>query len=146
MYSGKDVLVTINSTLAQINQQLGSSEKELEQLNNEQINLEKSATEQFRKLAGLRLNLLASGDIIERLDVSERRAEELLKARLQIRQDLKQQIALLDQQRSKLEQQRDEQAQQVDKAAEAVDQREAEIQKKLSTATKYQGFAHQVCF
>ena len=138
MYSGKDVLVTINSTLAQINQQLGSSEKEVEQLNDEQINLEKSETEQFRKLAGLRLNLLASGDIIERLDVSERRAEELLKARLQIRQDLKQQIALLDQERSKLEQQRDGQAQQVDKATEVLDQREAETQKKLSTDSKYQ--------
>lgn len=138
MYSGREVLTAINSGLVQITHQVDNSEQEIDQLNSQQLKLEKSESEQFRKLAKLRLNLLASGDIIQRLDASERRAEELLKQRLQTRRDLKQQIAHLDKERSKLEQQRDVQAELADKATEALDQREAETQKTLAADEKYQ--------
>ncbi len=138
MYSGKDALHSINLSLDQLNKQVNGSEQAIDQLNNERISLEKLETDQFRKLAKLRLDLLATGDIIKRLDASEQRAEILLKKRVQTRQNLKQQISLLDQQREKLEQQRDEQAQLVDQASQNLDQREAEIQKKLSTDSHYQ--------
>jgi len=143
MYSGREVLAAINSGLVQTNTQVNNSEQEIEQLNNQQMELEKSKTEQFRKLAKLRLNLLASGDIIKRLDASERRAEELLKQRLRTRQDLKQQIANLENDKSRLEQQRDDQTILVDKATEALDQREAETQQKLAADKNYQQHLQQ---
>lgn len=143
MYSGKEVLLSINSSMAQIKQYLEQSEEEINQLTQEQINLEKSESEQFRKLAGLRINLLASGDIIKRLDASERRAEELLETRKQTRKALKQKISLLAQQKETLEQQRDTQAQQVDDAIDELDKKEAEIQKKLSIDSNYQQHLQQ---
>ena len=138
MYSGRDVLAAINSGLNQTREEVENSEQEIEQLNNQQVELEKSATDEFKKLARLRLDLLASGDILQRLDASEQRADELLSQRKQILAALKQQVADLEQHRLKLEQQRDQQAAQVDKAVDVLDQREAETQQKLAADENYQ--------
>lgn len=141
--SGKEVLATINSGLNLVKEQVVNSEQELEHLNNQRAELEKSETSQFKKLAKLRLNLLATGDIIKRLDASEQRAQKLLQQRRQTLLALKQQIENLEKERAVLETQRDHQADSVDKANEALDQREAETQQTLAADANYQQHLQQ---
>jgi hypothetical protein len=138
MFTGRQALGSIDDALQRARQQLAVAEQRIEQTSGLQLELERQELAQFRKLAQIRVGLLASGEIIEHLDQGEQATARILATRDQARRELDAEIAASQQRLAALEADRSERMQRVDAAEVLLEQREAETQRRLRDDPGYQ--------
>ena len=72
MYTGTQALGSIDGALHTAQSQINQLEQTIEQTTQRLLGLEREEIDRFRDLARIRVDLLASGEIISHLDESER--------------------------------------------------------------------------
>ena len=138
MYTGRQTLTSINSTVEDAHEQVREIEHHIQESTDQLIRLEKSESDQYRSLARLRVNLLAAGKIVETLDESERTVAVILRQREEELERLRQKIGESEDRHISLDVERDEQSHRVDLAAEKLDKAEAATQQRLQENAGYQ--------
>lgn len=138
MYTGIEALGSIDSALRLAQHQVREAEQSIEQTTQRLLGLEREELEHFRELAGIRVDLLAAGEIVTHLDESEQATVRILDERIRAQSQLTREISESEQRQQSLEKTREEQSQQVDKAEMQLDQREAETQNRLQSDAEYQ--------
>lgn len=81
MISGRSTLVTFEQALAEIRQKLEEVDKQTNELTNRQLALEQEDLADYRQLARLRVDLLATEKAQSSLDEAERLTKALLEKR-----------------------------------------------------------------
>jgi len=132
-------------TLAHLNTSLKAARTELNELDQATASTSLEISENRRaqaqtvnRLAKLRLDALASGDIAERINSVDFRVSELLEKRVASLNELRNEVERKEQGLDELEDRRDAQHDLVDQAAAILAEREADVQSELETDTSYQ--------
>ena len=138
MFSGRETLTSLYQTLQQAQQQVQEAERQIQTATGQLLQLDTEAAAHYRELARLRINLLAAGDIVQRLDAGERQVLELLQSRRRALQELETAIGESERQGRALEEQRARRSAAVDSALETLDRTEAATQQRLQQDPLYQ--------
>ena len=136
--TGAQTLGSIDHAVRTAQRQVGEVEQRIELISQRLLGLEREEIDRFRELARIRIDLLAAGEIIDRLDQGEQATMRILEERGLAQAKLKQQILEMEARRQSLEEKRDRQARRVDEAEAQLDQRETETLKRLQVDTDYQ--------
>ncbi|MCB1880965.1 MAG: hypothetical protein KDI18_11260 [Gammaproteobacteria bacterium] len=138
MYTGTQALGSIDGALHTAQSQINQLEQTIEQTTQRLLALEREEIDRFRDLARIRVDLLASGEIISHLDESERTTARILEERTEGQAKLAQEMRESEARQQSLERMRSEQSQRVEQAETLLDQREAETQQRLQADADYQ--------
>ncbi len=138
MFTGRQALSSIDEALQRATGQLVAAEQRVDATGHQLLNLERQEVAQFRRLAQIRVGLLAASEIIEHLEKGEQATLRILETREAVRKDLEQEIVASGQRIEGLERQREVHMQQVDAAEALLEQREGETQKRLQQDSAYQ--------
>lgn len=138
MISGRQTLASIDRSLGDEQARLEATQRRVNSVSGELVELQKSAAQNYRELARLRVDSIASGELISSLDAIEREVAALLRARERAAEELEQAIRAAEDNRQQLEQERAAQADVLEQAAEQVDAAEAKIQTRLDADPRYQ--------
>ena len=138
MISGRDALGYIDRALQDEQGKLGEVEKRIADFNEHRVGLQQAQVADFRDLARLRVDMIAQGDPIARIDTVDRQISQMLAARRDAAAALDHKIDAAQQSSQALEAERADQAERVDQAAERVDEAEAATQARLDQQPDYQ--------
>jgi len=137
MISGRDALGHIDRALQEEQGRLTAVENQISSVSERLIALQRDTVEDYRALARLRVDMIATGDPISRIDAADRQVAQMLGAREQAAADLGQKITVARQAVQALETERARQADQVDDASDRVDEAEASTQARLDQLAEY---------
>jgi tetrahydromethanopterin S-methyltransferase subunit B len=138
MISGQQALGIINGSLRNEHASMDTVETRIAELSAELLALQQVRVEEFRELARLRVDMIASGNMLSSIDAVERQVTAALKARESARAELDARIAAAQDERAGLEAERETQRQALERAAEALDIAEAATQARLDADVEYQ--------
>lgn len=137
MISGRQALATIEGAISKEQAAAAELEAKLEGLLKDEEGLRREEMDDYRELARLRLDDIAGGDIVGRLDRVEEQAVGLLAAREQARKELQSRMTRLADQVAALVAERDRQAEVVKAAQQDVADAEAKTRTQLDTNSDY---------
>jgi hypothetical protein len=138
MISGRQTLASIDRSLRDEQTKLEAVANRMRDATRQLMELQKTEAQDYRALARLRVDAIASGDVVSRLDVIERQVAALLGARESAAKELGQAIRRAEDNRQLLEKERETQADVLDQAAAKVDAAEAKNQARLGADPVYQ--------
>ncbi|MCB1850123.1 MAG: hypothetical protein KDI83_04940, partial [Gammaproteobacteria bacterium] len=128
MFTGREALGSIDVALHKAQSRVQEVEQGITSTTQRLLDLEREEISLFRALARIRVDLLASGEIVTHLDRSEQRALQILETRDQARQQLNTELATSQQHQMALERARVDQEKRVDTAEKQLDLGVAETQ------------------
>src|SRR5210317_1483109 len=128
MITGRDTLQEINDHVLQAQSQIENADREMNKLTSHLSRLRIEEAEQFRQLAGFRLDEMNAGHMAARLDEGDHAVPTFLDQHNQALAELESGLEQVKQSQQKLEQQRESQINARDKAVEAL-QRQLEKSK-----------------
>ena len=137
MISGRDALGFIDDSLNKESTSITEAEQRITDLSSQLLTLQQARIEDYRELARLRVDMVASGDLLAGIDVVERQVAAVLEARETAEAELDGRIRAAEDERAALETERERQQQAVEKAADALDLAEAATQARLDADTEY---------
>jgi chromosome segregation ATPase len=138
MESGRQTLGSIDQAVKAARDRVREAEQAMARTTTSLMQLEQSETEQYRALARLRADLLATGEIVQHLDASERTARAFLQQSERDLKALEQEIASAEQRLAALEATRQAREHAVDEAEENLDRAEGQTQRRLEQEPAYQ--------
>jgi len=138
MISGRQTLASIEQTIAEERSRTDAVGQRVEALSTSLVELQKADARDYRKLAKVRLDHLAGGQLLQHLDRTEQQVLALLERRESAAAELAERIEAAETARTALEAERSAKASDVDRAAEAVDEAEARTQARLDADSAYQ--------
>jgi len=138
MISGQQTLASIDNAISEQRQKIGQLDQEIAGLSAKLVEQQQAQAQDYRDLAQVRVDLLASKKVVQRLDEVERQVMALLARRSQAVQELSDRIREAEGAIKALEAERAAQASRVDAAAKVVDEAEARTQARLDAQPDYQ--------
>lgn len=138
MFTGREALGSIDVALHKAQSRVQEAEQSITATTQRLLDLEREEIGLFRALARIRVDLLASGEIVTHLDRSEQRALQILETRDQARQQLNAELTASQQRQMALERARVDQEKRVDTAEKQLDLGVAETQQRLQADGTYQ--------
>ena len=141
MISGRDALGFIDDSLQRERGGIDTAETRIADLGRQLLALQEARVADFRDLARVRVDMIASGNMLTSIDVLERQVAATLQARESARAELDSRITAVQDERAALEAERESQRQALEKAAETLDVAEAATQARLDTDPDYR--AHE---
>jgi len=138
MISGRHTLGVIDDSLNQERASIDAADTRIAELSRQLLALQQVRIEDYRELARLRVDMMASGNTLSGIDAVERQVVAALKARESAEAELDARIPVLQDERNVLELERETQQQALEKAAEALDIAEAATQARLDADADYQ--------
>ena len=137
MISGRDTLGFIEDSLQQERSRIDSAETAIADLTRQLLALQEAQLEDYRDLARLRVDMIATGEVLSSIDAMERQVARALQARESAKAELHAEIAAVRNEGARLETERDAQRQVLEKAAEVLDTAEAATQARLDADAEY---------
>jgi hypothetical protein len=138
MISGRHALGVIDDSLSQERASIETADMRIAEISRQLLALQQARVEDIRELAGLRVDMMASGNTLSGIDAVERQVAAVLKARQTAEAELDARIPALQDERNGLEAGRETQRQAVEEAADALDLAEAATQARLDADADYQ--------
>jgi chromosome segregation ATPase len=138
MISGLEALGSIDEALQQVRRQMRELDQQIEAHSQQLARTGEEEVASYRRLASLRLDQLTSGEVISRLDETDRRVREILDLRARQLEDLQQHLLACHQQQSALEAQRQAVRREAAQVAERLDKAEAATQERLRHDAEHQ--------
>jgi hypothetical protein len=138
MISGRKALGFIDESLNKERYSIDTAEQRIAEVSQQLLAQQQTRMEEYRELARLRVDMMASGDMISSFDVVARQVAAALDARKTARAALDDSIQVLQDERAALEVTRETQRQALEQAAEALDIAEAATQARLDADSDYQ--------
>jgi len=138
MISGRHALGVIDDSLSQERASIETADTRIAEISRQLLALQQARVEDIRELAGLRVDMMASGNTLSGIDAVERQVAAVLKARQTAEAELDARIPALQDERNGLEAGRETQRQAVEEAADALDLAEAATQARLDADADYQ--------
>jgi len=138
MISGRHALGVIDDSLNQERASIDAADTRIAELSRQLLALQQVRIGDYRELAGLRVDMMASGNTLSGIDAVERQVVAALKARESAEAELDARIPVSQDERNGLELERETQQQALEKAAEALDFAEAATQARLDADADYQ--------
>jgi hypothetical protein len=137
MISGRDALGFIDDSLRQERAGVDTAETRIADLGRQLLALQEARVADYRDLARLRVDMIASGNMLASIDALERQVAAALQVRESARAELDTGIAGVQEERAALEAERETQRQALEKAAETLDVAEAATQARLDADPEY---------
>ncbi len=137
MISGRQTLSSIDRSLHDEQTKLDAVQSRISHVTGELVQLQKTEARNYRELARLRVDSIARGAVISRMDAAEGRVAALLEARELATRDIERAIRVAEDTRQQLEQEREGQAEVLERAAEQVDAANAQTQARLDASPGY---------
>jgi hypothetical protein len=137
MISGRDALGFIDDSLRKEQATVDTAETRIADLSRQLLALQEARVSDFRELARLRIDMIASGKLLSSIDTLQRQVAAALEVRESARRELDNRMAALQEERTALETKRETQRQQLEKAAETLDIAEAATQARLDVDPEY---------
>jgi DNA repair exonuclease SbcCD ATPase subunit len=137
MISGRDALGYIDQARQEEQGRLTAVEDRISDVSDRLIALQRQTVEDYRALARLRVDMIATGDPISRIDAADRQVAQMLGVREQAASDLDRGLTAARQALQELETERARQADQTDNASDRVDEAEAATQARLDQIADY---------
>jgi hypothetical protein len=128
MITGRDTLQEINNHVLQAQSQIENADREMDSLTSNLSRLRIEEAEQFRQLAGFRLDEMKAGHMAARLDKAHHAVPAFLDQHKQALAEIEHELEQVKLSQQKLERQRDSRINERDKAVEVL-QRQLEISK-----------------
>jgi len=138
MISGQQTLASIDGALSEERGKIGRLDEEIAGLNGRLAEQQQAQAQDYRDLARVRVDLLASERVVQRIDDVERQVVALLARRKEAVEELGRGVAAAEGAISSLEDERAAQAAVVDAAVKSVDEAEARTQARLDADPAYQ--------
>ena len=138
MISGRQALGVIDESLNQERASIDTSDMRIAEVSRQLLELQQARVEDYRELARLRVDMMASGNTLSGIDTVERQVAAVLKARQSAEAELDARIPALQEERNGLEAVRETQRQALEEAADALDIAEAATQARLDADADYQ--------
>jgi len=138
MISGRSALGAIDESLNNERTSIDTAETRIAEVSRQLLALQQTRVEDYRELARLRVDMMASGDMLSSIDAVERQVAADLKARESAEAELDARIQALQDERNGLEVERETRRQILEKAAESLDIAEAATQARLDADAEYQ--------
>ncbi len=137
MYSGRQALSDIDSSLQKIRSHLSQTDYDLEQYGQKLLGLRQQESDSYRQLAKMRLDSMQANQLTKQLDYAERQAAQLLLQRNDKIQEVSQQIQNSQDLQQNLDEQRLVQAKQLDYAIEQLEMLLEEVDETLAKDDGY---------
>ncbi|WP_251359634.1 hypothetical protein [Kangiella sp. TOML190] len=138
MYSGRQALSDIDSSLQKIRSHLSQTDYDLERFGQKLLGLRQQESDTYRQLAKMRLDSLQANELSQQLDYAERQATQLLLQRNDQIQHLVKQIGQSQETQMQLDAQRGQQAIKLDEVIEQLENLLAQVDSTLAESAKYQ--------
>jgi hypothetical protein len=138
MISGRQTLASIDSSLQELRDKISRSEQQIEERSNRLLALQQDEIKNYRELSRLRVEILATDQLITIPDDAERTVQRLLDQRKNGLQKVHIDITASEQRRRDLELKREQQASSLEEAAVVVDMAEKKTQDRLDDDPAYQ--------
>ncbi|MGF1615035.1 MAG: hypothetical protein ACFCVA_14310 [Gammaproteobacteria bacterium] len=138
MISGRQTLASIERSLNDEQAKLDAVQSRIRDVSGQLLDLQKTEARDYRELARFRVDALASGAVLARIDATERQVAALLQARESASKEVDGAIRLAEEHRQQLEQERAAQARVLEHALEELDAAEAKVQAQLDVDPGYQ--------
>lgn len=138
MISGRQTLASIDSSLQELRDKISRAEQRVEERNNRLLVLRQDEISNYRELSRLRVEILATDQLITIPDDADRTVQRLLDQRKNGLQKVNADIAASEQFRRDLDLKRKQQASSVEEAADVVDAAEKKTQDRLDDDPAYQ--------
>jgi chromosome segregation ATPase len=137
MITGRDTLQEINDHVLQAQSQIENADREMNNLTSHLSRLRIEEAEQFRQLAGFRLDEMTAGHMAARLDKVHHAVPTFLDQHNQALAELENELEQVKQSQQKLEQQRESRINARDKAVEALQRQLERSKEKLEQDEGY---------
>lgn len=137
MISGRRTLGTFEQALADVRRKLEEVDKQTNELSNKQLALEQEDLNDYRQLARLRVDLLATEKAQGSLDEAEKLAKALLEKRQLELARIAEEIAVSESAAKDLENRRQEQAARISALSDQIDSAEKKTQDRLDRDPRY---------
>ena len=138
MVSGRQTLADIDRAVTEARGQVAAAEAQIETIRQQLLEGRKAHAQDFKELARIRLDQIASAAMVKQLDQAERQAKTLLDQREGALADLERRLAAAETSAQALESERAAQAARVDEADKSVDAAEAKTQTRLGSDPAHQ--------
>jgi hypothetical protein len=138
MISGQQTLASIDSSLQELRDKISRAEQRVEDRNSRLLSLRQDEISNYRELSRLRVEILATDQLITIPDDADRTVQRLLDQRKNGLQKVNADIAASGRFRRDLELKRKQQASSVEEAADVVDTAEKKTQDRLDDDPGYQ--------
>ena len=137
MISGRDALEFIDGSLNRERTGINTAESRVAEVSRELLALQQARVEDYRELARLRVDMIASGHMLASIDALGRQVAAALKARESAEAELDARLTAVQEERAGLEAERATRQQALEKATEALDIAEAATQARLDADADY---------
>ena len=137
MISGRDALEFIDGSLNRERTGINTAETRIAEVSRELLALQQARVEDYRELARLRVDMIASGHMLASIDALGRQVAAALKARESAEAELDARLTAVQEERAGLEAERATRQQALEKATEALDIAEAATQARLDADADY---------
>lgn len=137
MLTGRKTLASLDNAIGDVRQELAGLDQEIQRSNEDLLQRRREHSEQIKRLANLRADLLADDKVLAGLDQADRQAQRLLDTR---REELAKLVAAMkenEQHQIELESQRLALTDQFAELADKIDSAEAKTQERLATDQTY---------
>jgi DNA repair exonuclease SbcCD ATPase subunit len=138
MQSGSETLTSIDQALRQVRQQMQELDQKIRSATEQLGHLGQQALSAYQRLAQMRLDQLASGAVVTRLDDADRRVGQLLEQRIVQLQQLDQRLQECDRREEELAGEREQARARLADAVDSLDKAEAATQQRLDADPTYQ--------
>ncbi|MGB7932342.1 MAG: hypothetical protein WCH04_08960 [Gammaproteobacteria bacterium] len=138
MISGRDALGFIDGSLNKERSGIDAAETRIAEVSRELLALQQARVEDYRELARLRVDMIASGHMLASIDALGQQVAAVLKAREAAEAELDARLPAVQEDRAGLEAERATQQQALEKAVDALDIAEAATQARLDADADYQ--------
>jgi chromosome segregation ATPase len=131
MISGSEALGSIDEALQQVRRHMNELDEQIKSSGAELAHIGEEEVRAYQRLAAIRLDELTKGDVISRLDETDRRVGELLAMRAERLEQLRKQLVASHDKQSALESKRQAEREKCAKVTEELDRAEAHTQERL---------------
>ena len=138
MISGRHALGVIDDSLNKERAGIDAADTRIAAVSRQLLALQQARVQDYRELARLRVDIMATGNMLSSIDAVERQVASALEARKSAEAELDARIPALQDERNGLELERESQRQLLEKAAEAQDIAEVATQARLDVDADYQ--------
>jgi len=138
MISGRHALGVIDDSLNQERASIDTADTRIAEVSRQLLALQQARVEDYRELARLRVDMMATGNTLSGIDAVERQVAAALELRQSAEAELNARIPAMRDECNGLEVERESQRQLLEKAAEALDIAEAATQARLDADADYQ--------
>jgi chromosome segregation ATPase len=138
MLSGRQTLASLDDGMRQLHDSVQDMDQQVRESSNSLMDLQRKQSENFKRMAQIRLDEVVSDELRDGLSLADRQARELIRKRAAKLGAVNRQIKTTREKLAGLEEQRGGASQDCDRAAEALDRAEAKTQQRLAANPAYQ--------